>query len=158
MDDPVDRIRLATVEDLASLLPLVREFHALEQLRISEEERAAVVQRLLGEPGWGRIWMIFEAGKLTGYIAICIGFSIEFLGNDAFIDEFFIRPEARGRGLGTAVLNQVQVAAKALGIHALHLEVARSNARARKLYGKAQFEAREDYMLMTRLLQDRAAP
>ncbi len=40
----------------------------------------------------------------AGYIAICKGNSIEFCGFDAFIDEFFIRAESRGKGPRAKVL------------------------------------------------------
>jgi len=145
-------IRAALPEDFALLLPMVREFHKLEQLELSEDERRAVIKRLLGDAGWGKIWLIFSGTELAGYIAICIGFSIEFKGNDAFVDEFFVVPDLRGQGIGGRVLDLVQDQARRMGIRALHLEVDRSNTRARRLYAAAQFTAREDYMLMTRLL------
>ncbi|MCC7414317.1 MAG: GNAT family N-acetyltransferase [Gammaproteobacteria bacterium] len=58
-------------------------------------------------------------------------------------------PAARGQGIGRAVLEQLQLRARALGIVALHLEVARSNGRARRLYAAYGFEARDRYALMT---------
>lgn len=142
-------IVLATTDDLATLLPLVRAFHDHEGLAMSEEERESTLRRLLADSTWGRIWLIADGTEVVGYIAICVGYSIEFRGNDAFVDEFYIRPDARGRGLGSMALKRVRDEAKALGIRALHLEVARSNAEARKLYSGALFDAREDYMLMT---------
>lgn len=145
-------ISLASTDDLATLLPLVRAFHDHEGLAMSEDERGSTLRRLLADGTWGRLWLIRDGAEAVGYIAICTGFSIEFRGNDAFVDEFYIRPESRGRGLGTKTLEAVRNEAKALGIRALHLEVARSNAQARKLYSGARFTAREDYMLMTSLL------
>ena len=145
-------IELASTSDLTTLLPLVRAFHAHEEISMSEADRESVVRRLLADPTWGRVWLIYDGVDAAGYIAICTGFSIEFRGNDAFVDELYIRPESRGRGLGAEALQRVQVEAKAFGIRALHLEVARSNAKARRLYANADFEAREDYMLMTSLL------
>lgn len=145
-------IEMATTDQLGTLLSLVRAFHAHEEISMSEEDRESVTRRLLGDSTWGRIWLIFDGNVAAGYIAICTGFSIEFRGNDAFVDEFYIRPESRGRGLGKKALQLVRLEAKALGIRALHLEVARSNAKARGLYSGAGFEARENYMLMTSLL------
>jgi ribosomal protein S18 acetylase RimI-like enzyme len=48
------------------------------------------------------------------------------------------------------VLARVEAEAATLGIRALHLEVARSNVRAQKLYGAAGFRARERFFLMSR--------
>jgi GNAT superfamily N-acetyltransferase len=145
-------ISLAVESDMDALLPLVRAFHRHEDISMNEEDRVSVMRRLLADPTWGRLWLIFDGADLAGYIAICTGFSIEFRGNDAFVDEFYIRPESRGRGLGTMALRRIRTEVKALGIRALHLEVDRSNLKAKKLYAGAEFEAREDYMLMTSLL------
>ena len=43
----------------------------------------------------------------------------------------------------------VKVEARRLDIRALHLEVARDNQRARRLYASAGFAAREQYFLMS---------
>ena len=145
-------IEVASEKDIDRLLLLVRAFHQHEDLAMCDVGRNSTLRRLIGDDTWGRVWLIFDGTELAGYIAICIGYSIEFRGNDAFIDEFYIRPESRGRGLGKTVLALIRTEAKLIGIRALHLEVARSNTKARKLYAGAQFSAREGYMLMTTLL------
>jgi hypothetical protein len=75
-------IELASEMELATLLPLVRAFHAHEKLAMNDEDRTSVVRRLLTDPTWGRIWLIYDGVEAAGYIAICTGFSIEFRGND----------------------------------------------------------------------------
>jgi ribosomal protein S18 acetylase RimI-like enzyme len=80
---------------------------------------------------------------------LCRGFSIEFNGFDAFIDEFFLLAEFRGRGIGRFVLEEIKSRARSLDINALHLEVARNNERARRLYRALGFEARDKYLLMS---------
>ena len=97
----------------------------------------------------GRIWLICSESQPVGYIAICIGYSIEFAGRDAFIDEMFIVPEQRAKGIGKAALGLVKSEAASLGIRALHLEVARTNERAKRLYASAGFVARERFFLMS---------
>jgi ribosomal protein S18 acetylase RimI-like enzyme len=145
-------IEPVTQKSLDLLLPFVRAFHQHEGLTMSDEERVSTLRRLIDDDTWGKLWLIFDGTEPAGYIAICVGYSIEFRGNDAFVDEFYVRPESRGRGLGSKVLELIRAEAKSMGVRALHLEVARMNARARKLYSSVQFEAREDYMLMTSLL------
>jgi GNAT superfamily N-acetyltransferase len=145
-------IETALERDIDRLLPLIREFHEHVGLTMSDDERVSTLLRLISDDTWGTVWLVFDGAELAGYIAICIGYSIEFRGNDAFIDEFYIRPESRGRGLGSKVLELIRAEAKIKGIRALHLEVARPNAKARKLYSSVQFVAREEYMLMTSLL------
>lgn len=142
-------LRRATEADLEALLPLVTAYHEFEGIDSSEQQRRAALRYLLGEQDFGALWVIGCGHALAGYIALCKGYSIEFGGFDAFVDEFYLDPEYRGRGVGKAVLQLIGAEARALGIGALHLEVARDNDRARRLYRGAGFEAREKYVLMT---------
>ena len=138
--------------DLDELIPLVREYHAFEGVHMPDAARREAVARLLGDPRLGSIWGISVQTGRIGYIALTYGYSIEFRGRDAFIDEFFIREPHRGRGLGGAALERITAEAAALGLKALHLEVARDNRPARRLYGQHGFELRERFSLMSRRL------
>lgn len=71
---------------------------------------------------------------------------------DGFVDEIFIRPAVRGRGLATEVLIELPKTLGQAGIKALHLEVDRQNESAQRLYQRTRFQPRESYMLMTKLL------
>ena len=146
---PDVELQLARPDDLDDLLSLVAQYHAFEGIESSAESRARAVTALVADPALGRIWLIRAAGRLVGYIAVCFGYSIEFGGRDAFIDEFFIAEDARGQGIGATVLATVGDMARDEGIAALHLEVARANRRARALYARAGFAGREKFHLMT---------
>ena len=50
-------------------------------------------------------------------------YSVEHGGRDGFLDDFYLAPEARGRGLGRQALEALEREAQALGIRVLHLEV-----------------------------------
>lgn len=142
-------LRPASVRDIDGILPLVRSFHEYSGLHLAEPRREASVRGLLSEPGFGGIWLISADSIVIAYIAICKGCSIEFGGCDGFVDEFFIRRESRGKGLGSKVLELAKLEARKLGIRALHLEVARENTNIRKLYSGAGFTERQQYFLMT---------
>jgi ribosomal protein S18 acetylase RimI-like enzyme len=125
---------------------------------MSDTERERALLPLLTPTSlFGRIWLILASDIAVGYIALCFGYTIEFAGRDAFIDEFFIQEEARGRGIGSQVLAFVKQAATQLGIAALHLEVARTNEKARHLYAKAGFDSREQFHLMSCTIESDAA-
>jgi GNAT superfamily N-acetyltransferase len=151
------QLQRATPHHLAGILPLVAAYHAFEHIDSSADDRASALRRLLEDPGLGGIWLIEVDSRLAGYIALCRGFSIEFNGYDAFVDEFFLLPEFRGRGVGKSVLAQIGNEARKLDINALHLEVARDNRAARKLYGAAGFAARDKYLLMSLTLHNSGA-
>lgn len=135
---------------LEQLMPLVRTYHEFEQIEMSDEERLAAVTPLLDDSALGKIWLIRqESDEPIGYVTVCFGYSIEFKGRDAFVDEFYLVESARGRGMGRHALAQVIAEVADMGIVALHLEVARSNSRARRFYEGLGFTARDRYHLMT---------
>ena len=142
----------ATLSDLTEILPLVRAYHQYEGIELSDAVRKTAIAALINNENLGRIWKIRVQQKLIGYVAICFGFSIEFGGRDAFIDELFISETFRGQGYGHRVLLEVSQKAVELGVHALHLEVARDNNRAQKLYSTTGFTARNQFFLMSRSL------
>ena len=147
-DDTV--LEIADESHLDILLPLVRAYHEFEHVHMSDAARAAAVRPLLQKgTSLGRIWLVRRHGAVVGYGAMCFGYSIEFRGRDAFVDELFIDEPARGKGVGSRVLELMKEEAATLGIVALPLEVQRSNARARRLYEKRGFRARERYFLMS---------
>jgi GNAT superfamily N-acetyltransferase len=144
------KIRIATHDDSDILLPLVRAYHEFEGIKSTNADRAEAVAPLLPEgTAVGRVWLIEMMGEAIGYIALCFGYSIEFGGRDAFVDEFYIVEEARGRGIGSAVLEAVKLEAVSFGVRALHLEVARENHGAKRLYSSAGFASRERFHLIT---------
>jgi ribosomal protein S18 acetylase RimI-like enzyme len=109
---------------------------------------------LLADPSAGRAWMIRSGGEVAGYVVLTLSFSVELGGRCAFIDELFVARGCRGRGVGGAVLRLVATEARALGVRALGLEVTRSNALARRLYGRSGFVARGHELMTRRLVED----
>jgi ribosomal-protein-alanine N-acetyltransferase len=59
--------------------------------------------------------------------------------DQAHINNLAIRPELRGHGLGTHLLESIVTEARHLGATSLMLEVRRSNVAAQRLYAKAGF-------------------
>jgi hypothetical protein len=76
-------IKIASIEDLEVLLPLVRAFHEFEDLHITEEKRENSITALLVNVEIGGIWPIYDNRQPVGYIALCLDCSIEFAGKDA---------------------------------------------------------------------------
>lgn len=152
-------LKLATLEDAGTLLPLMRAYHEFEGIDATDAQRLESVSPLLGErENPGRVWLIETSRGTAGYIALCYGYSIEFGGRDAFVDELFIVEAERGRGLGRMALERVKAEASRDGVRALHLEVASGNAPAKRFYAKLGFQSRERFHLMSCRLGARTCP
>jgi ribosomal protein S18 acetylase RimI-like enzyme len=116
-----------------------------------EGRRAALAPLLEGSPH-GAVYLIGPRGAPIGYLVVTFGWSVEFGGLDAFVDELYVRRAVRGRGIAGDALDALARALRDAGVRALHLEVDREDAAARRLYARAHFAPRERYMLMSRKL------
>lgn len=145
-------LHLARLDDLDRVMTLVTAFHAEEGLSSTDEERRAAVLPLLEGSPYGCIYLIGPARAPLGYVVATFGWSVEFGGMDGFIDEIYIRPAVRGRGIAGNVLFDLPKALAKAGVKALHLEVDRDNETAQRLYTRARFQPRDRYMMMTKRL------
>jgi len=139
-----------TQDDVEALLAMARAFHAEDGHALSEAGTRAVHAVCAGDP-MAAAWFLCADGARVGYAVLTFGFSIEHGGRDGFIDDLYLLPPARGRGLGIAALALLEQIAAEHGVQALHLEVARDNARAEALYRSRGYGV-TDRKLMSRRL------
>ncbi|MGC1502896.1 MAG: GNAT family N-acetyltransferase [Sulfitobacter sp.] len=145
-------LTLAKPEHLERLTALCAAFHNEEGITQTDEARQAALAPLLHGSPYGAVYLIGPARAPIGYLVICFGWSIEFGGLDAILDELYIRPGVRGRGIATESLIALPRALAEGGLRAIHLEVDRENSAAVKLYKRAGFAPRDKYMFMSRKL------
>jgi GNAT superfamily N-acetyltransferase len=141
-------MRLAGRTDVALLVGLMRDFYAEAGYELVEARASAAFDELTGRPELGRVWLIERDGGAAGYIVVTFVFAMEHGGLAAVVDDFYVRPEARGEGLGTAALAAVRRACEDLGIRALRVEVGADNPVAQAVYRTAGFERLAGHDLM----------
>ena len=129
----------ACAADGAALLAMVRAFHVEDGHPLDASCEAAVLQVAAGE-ALARAWILRRGAEPVGYLILTLGYSVEYGGRDGFIDDLYLAPELRGRGVGRRLLAFALEQAAALGINTLHLEVETGNASALRIYRTAGFE------------------
>jgi GNAT superfamily N-acetyltransferase len=134
--------------DVSTLVGLMSDFYAESGFVLVEPQAADAFQDLLARPDLGRIWLIERGGDPAGYIVVTFVFAMEHGGIAAIVDDFYVRPEARGAGLGTSALAAVRRACEDLGIRALRVEVGLDNEVAQAVYRSAGFEPLPGHGLM----------
>ncbi len=144
-------LHLGSAGDIDVLLPLVAAFHKHVGIERTNAERQAALTPLLRGTPHGVVYMIGPRKAPVGYIAVSFGYSIEFGGINGTIDEFFIRSNVRGRGMGSEVLTSLMPALSDNGVTALHLKIGQTN-RAEKIYARAGFRLRVGKQLMSKVL------
>jgi len=146
--------REAVQGDEAVLLPMMQTLAKQDPEVIPFDESAAhaAFHQFLSLPEFGRIWLLYDGPALVGYIILTIGFSFEFRGHDAFIDELYILPAHRRRGYGRQAMEFVERRALEMGVNAIHLEVDHGNDPALELYRCSGYRDHKRY-LMTKWLR-----
>ena len=146
------RFSVATPPDEETVLSLMREFYEIEHLTFTEEAARAALRQLLEGHQYGMVALMHAGEELIGYLVLTFGFSLEFHGRDALVDELYVREAHRGHGAGTLSLAFAEQLCRTEGIRALHLEVDRANEPARRLYHRAGYVDHDRYLL-TRWLE-----
>lgn len=136
-----------TTADIPVILSMMRQFNAIDNYPFDEHERTENLKSLLENPEFGKLWVIKQNGNLAGYTFLGFGFSFEFKGRDAFVDELFILPEFQGQGIGKRAIDFIIQEAKRVGVKALHLEAEHHNERGLTLYRNKGFVDHKRFLL-----------
>ncbi len=137
----------AETTDIEMLVVFLRDFYEHEALRFDETAARRALQQVIANPFFGRVFLLEFDGEKVGYTVLTFGFSLEFHGRDAFVDELYIVASRRGRGIGKQALEFLAQVCRDEGIAALHLEVERANTIAQELYRRQGFQDHDRYLL-----------
>jgi GNAT superfamily N-acetyltransferase len=137
--------RRAVAADVPSLLELQQRFYKQEGYPYDRASMERGMRALIANESFGRLFAIGEPP--VGYLVVTFGFSLEFGGRDAFVDELYVADDSRGQGFGTLALQVAEEACRDAGIGALHLEVEHANQRARALYERSGYKAHERHLM-----------
>ena len=153
-------IRPATPTDIDTLVELSRQLNQDDPsstggVLFDAPAVRAALQQFIGNDSLGQAWLIYDGAEPIGYAILTLGYSLEYHGQDAFVDELFIKATHRGQGIGSNVMNFLEAEARKLGIKALHLEVERPNSRAHKFYRQLGFVDHNRYLLSKKLGKER---
>lgn len=132
--------RPARLEDESVVVALMRDFYAEENLVFDEVVTPRAVRELLASPALGTVLLLTCAGTVVGYLVVTYGFSLEFHGRYALLDELYLVPAVRGRSWARHALDAAAGTARSAGVSALRLEVNRANTRARSAYLKSGYQ------------------
>jgi ribosomal protein S18 acetylase RimI-like enzyme len=146
-------VRLAAVAgtDLPLLEQLVRAYYAEDGHTFQNDRQPAALAALAAGEAFGRAWLIRLGARSVGYAVLAFSFSVEAGGREACVDELYLLPEVRKRGIGRRVLALLEAEARAQGVRRMFLEVARHN-QAIGLYRRAGY-VDHDRFLMSKFLE-----
>ncbi len=144
-------IRPLQPSDFEEVLSMMLPFYASEALLIHPEEsvlRRTLTDALSGNPYLEGYGFAVEGG-LAGYSLLAKSYSTEAGGPCVWIEDIYIRPEYRGKGFGTSLLQFVTDRYRGQAVR-IRLEAEPDNARALRLYKDSGFRE----LGYTQLIQD----
>jgi GNAT superfamily N-acetyltransferase len=146
-------IRPITAADISAVLPLVEQYWIFEDISgFDATPIGKELDRLCGDRRLGAGWIAEERGRPVGYLLAVFVFSLEHLGLTAEIDEFFVMPNARGNGAGSALLAAAEAEFTRRECRNVSLQLGRGNEAARAFYRQQGYSERSGFELLDKML------
>ena len=147
-------IQLATIDYVGAILAQMRQMQEDDPWSEAFDESVirANLAELLGNPGYGVIYVAQDGRVPVGYLVICFDYSLEYRGKGAWVDELFVASRHRGKGIATQLLDVAEKAAAEHGARYLHLEVSHGNP-AIELYRRRGFIDHQRYLMTKRIAE-----
>lgn len=142
-----ERFRRARGSDVAAIMEAMAAYYAEEGCPFEPDAARNAVAALAEDETLGALWVVEFGGALFGYFGVTLGYSLEYRGRHAWLDELYVREGARGRGLGAEALELAEAFCRDHGIRTLHLEVARHRMAAFDMYRRHGFVERDRHVL-----------
>lgn len=138
-------------EDLDDLLPLLRGYLAFYRSPQPDERMRELCRALAADPDREGVQLLArdDDGTPVGFATIFWSWSTTRGGRLAVMNDLFVVPQARGRGVADALILACRDRAAAAGVVALEWQTAPDNARAQAVYARvgAQRSQWVDYEL-----------
>jgi GNAT superfamily N-acetyltransferase len=129
-------IRDLRAEDRLQWEPLWAGYLAFYESELAPEITEATFQRLL-DPGEPMYALVAERdGALLGIVQCVLHRATWSLTHYCYLEDLFVAPEARGSGVGRALIEAVYARADALGATRTYWLTQETNATARALYDR----------------------
>ncbi len=112
----------------------MEEFYHIDNYPFDSKISEELFKQFLADENLGKAWLILHKNEIVGYVILTYVFSFEYQGKIAFLDELYIRENARGKGIGKETISFIQQEAAKLSLKMIYLEVETHNDAAQKLY------------------------
>jgi GNAT superfamily N-acetyltransferase len=133
----------ATVRDCRECAGLLVEQLDEHGVNASLEQTARVLENVVVDPARGFVLLARDNRTIIGVAYVATILSAEHCGLVAWLEELYVIPKHRSRGVGTALLTAVLERARGTGVVAVDLEIDAGHSRAESLYRRFDFRPLE---------------
>jgi ribosomal protein S18 acetylase RimI-like enzyme len=138
---PMATIRLARATDAALFGRLLHAFNV--EFEEPTPDADVIAERAAPLLAGGEVVVLFAGDGPDGFAQLRFRPSLYTGALDAYLEELYVVPERRGRGLGRALLEAAMDEARARGAARIDLNTSVDDVAARALYESAGFTNRE---------------
>lgn len=130
------QVRPVVADDLPALLPLLQRYSAFYEARPTDGDLLSMARAFLSEPAREGQQLVAAAstGDLLGFATILWSWDTTQASRIAVMEDLFVDEEARGQGVGGALLQACRGRARDRGCASLVWETAPDNHTAQRLY------------------------
>jgi GNAT superfamily N-acetyltransferase len=134
------QVQSACVDDLDVVAALLRMQYDEHGIAVAPARLTEAVRAMLLDPACGAI-LLARHPKVVGLVVLSYVWTLEHGGRTAWVDEVFVAPTYRGRGVGRLLLRVALAVAQKAGCRIAQLEVVQGHKRAERLYQREGFTA-----------------
>ncbi len=130
----------ATADDVESICDLLDLLFSQEaEFNPDRNKQRAAVRAIIAVPHVGRILVYREDGAIHGMVNLLFTISTAKGGTVAILDDFIVRPDRRGQGIGSTLLNAARDFCIREGCLRITLNTDLDNDGATRLYQRHGF-------------------
>lgn len=129
-------IRAARVEEIEELLPLMRAYCEFYETPPREEGLRTMARTLITDPSQGAMFVARDEGRAVGFATLDWKWSSLKAARIGYLEDLFVDPDARGRGIADALIETCAQLCRELGMPAMAWQTAPDNLRAQQVYNR----------------------
>ena len=134
------QVRLLKIDEIDAAVDLLGRQLREHGVKTTLGNVRSVIERIVKDHGLGFALVALENNERPIAVALgCAFLGIEHGGTSGWIEELYVLPEFRQRGIGSVLVAEFIRVASALGWRAIDLEIDSSHRRAASLYQRHGF-------------------
>jgi GNAT superfamily N-acetyltransferase len=129
-------IRPARTDEIEEMLPLIRAYCEFYETEPDDDGLREMFRTLVAEPSQGAVFIARDGGRAVGFATLDWKWSSLKAARIGYLEDLFVDPEARGKGIADALIETCADRCRELGMPALEWATAPDNHRAQKVYDR----------------------
>jgi GNAT superfamily N-acetyltransferase len=129
-------IRSARADEIEEMLPLIRAYCEFYETEPDDEGLRKMFETLIEEPSQGAVFIARDGGRAVGFATLDWKWSSLKAARIGYLEDLFVDPQARGRGIADALIEICADRCRELGMPAMEWLTAPDNRRAQNVYNR----------------------